>query len=194
MNNQESYNIELSDWERVFRSEAESDNYQVFRDHLNRLDLPDEPALLLEGTVIFVRFCVGMLMMDGRPLNDFLAHQCYEPACLPDTIYLVTFDVCSRLYGRIAVPKSLAQLDFADCQEMVGYNQFWIARADKRDLTLDEIDEFEKAVTVDLRYDYMEEELGFWFDTSLVDGVLYGYVYSVPQDESLEVESMPSTS
>lgn len=193
MIDQDSLDIMLADWERVFRSDAERDNYQLFRDHLNRLDLPDEPTLLLEGTVTFVRFSVTILMMDGRQVGDFLSHQSYELADLPDTTYLVTFDSCSEFYGRIATPKSLDQLDFADFYEMVGYNQFWISRSDNQDLTLDEIDEFEKTVTHDLRFDYEEEELGFWFDTSLVDGVLYGYVYSDPQDESIEDEIVLST-
>ena len=186
-------------WERTFRSEAQNDNYQVFRAHLERLELPDEPALLLEGTVLFVRSCVAFLMMDGRPVGNFLTHQRYDPAAVTDAPYLVTFDVCSRAYARLTMPKSFGQLDFADLYDtpweqygMVGYHQFWISRADKQDLTLDEISEFENAVTKDLRFDYAEEEVGFWFDTSLIDGVLYGYLYDVVQDdEDIEDEILP---
>ena len=36
-------------WEFIFRAEAKNDNYAFFREHLNKLDLPDKPELLLEA-------------------------------------------------------------------------------------------------------------------------------------------------
>ena len=186
---------DYSNWERTFRSDAQSDNCQVFRAHLERLELPDEPALLLEGTILFVRSCVAFLMMDGRPLGNFLTHQRYDPALVTDAPYLVTFDVCGRAYARITMPKSFIQLDFADLYdtpweqyERVGYHQFWISRADKQDLNPDELSEFVDVITKDLRFDNAEEEVGFWFDTSLIDGVLFGCIYDVVQEEDDDVD------
>lgn len=40
------------------------------------------------------------------------------------------------------------------------------------DLSGDELAQIETAVTEDLRFDYSDDELDFWFDDSAVEGVL----------------------
>lgn len=51
----------LREWERKFRSVAKADNFELFRDHLQKLNLPDKPKLLLEGTILVVQACCGYL-------------------------------------------------------------------------------------------------------------------------------------
>jgi hypothetical protein len=48
----------LDQWEKDFRTSAFADGISIFRDHLRRLDLPDSPQLMFEGTI--------------RGLNDLL--------------------------------------------------------------------------------------------------------------------------
>lgn len=181
--------IWLIDWERSFRQEAENDSYQVLRAHLKKLELTDEPALLLEGTILFVQTCVGYLMLDNRAVEEFLARQQYDPAGVTDAPYLVTFDIHGKAFARITTPMTFKQLDYADLYgtpwnryERVGYNQFWISRADGQDLSLDEISALDDAVTNDLRFDYAEDEMAFWFDSDSFFGILWVSVQDVESD------------
>lgn len=189
MEDSEAYEICLTTWERSFRQEAESNSYQVLRAHLKKVELPDAPELLLEGTILFVQTCVGYLMLDNRAVEKFLAQQQYDPAGVTDAPYLVTFDIHGKAFARITTPLTFKQLDCADLYgtpwnryERVGYNQFWISRADCQDLSLDEISALDEAVTDDLRFDYAEDELAFWFDPDTLPGILLVSVQDVESD------------
>ncbi|OPZ91332.1 MAG: hypothetical protein BWY74_01996 [Firmicutes bacterium ADurb.Bin419] len=64
-----------------------------------------------------------------------------------------------------------------------GYNQFWVSRTDGKALTSKEKKLLEKEITYDLRYDFSEDEIDFWFDDSTIEGVLRVYVYDVDKDD-----------
>ena len=59
-----------------------------------------------------------------------------------------------------------------DDYRVVGYCDIWISRIDGLPLSDDEMSAFEKVVDYDLRFDYSEDELSFWFDPDTHDGVL----------------------
>lgn len=69
----------LDKWESGLREDALADDFAIFRDHLRRLDLPDRPDLMLEGTICLVRMCFGYSVLDGcgKEFNAFLAMQTY---------------------------------------------------------------------------------------------------------------------
>ena len=76
--------------------------------------------------------------------------------------------VIVHILGRIvALERPLHQ-----CRKVVGFDRFWIARTDGELLSQEEIDDFEEAVEYDLRFDYGEEELSFWSDSYVHDGML----------------------
>ena len=162
----------LKDWEREFRTAAVAHHYTRFREHLRFLGLPDEPALMMRGTLNVMRACAAYAEIDGRPFDKFLAMQKYNPAGSPHARYAFTFDLHGKAFARVLVGSKIAFLDLADLYnhpwmdyEVMGYGQVWISHADHRiDLTKKEIKFLEKQVTYDLRYDYEEDELDFWFD------------------------------
>ncbi len=166
-------------WEDSFRAAAEADQCETFRAHLQRLNLPDDPILLLEGTILFVRQCVAFLVIDNHPVESFLAQQTYHPVSVPDSSYQVTFDIHGLAYARLNLPASLSPIDLSDLYETpwdsyrrVGYCDLWISRSDGKSLGAEEIEEFEKAVTYDLMYDHEQDELAFWFDPDTQEGIL----------------------
>ena len=57
-------------WEKSFRRDAEKDGMALLREHLQRLDLRDEPEKLLNGTIMFMSACCAYLNIDGRTFND----------------------------------------------------------------------------------------------------------------------------
>lgn len=169
----------LEQWETAFRKDAEKDGLRIFRDHLARLGLPDEPELLLHGTVLAMAACCAYAGLDGRPQDEFIQLQKYFPEDAPDAEYAFTFDICGKAYARILTPVNRGILDLADLYghpwweyEVVGYRRFWVSRTDECDLSPEEIARIETEITDDLRFDYCENELDFFFDDSIVDGVL----------------------
>ncbi len=171
----------LNQWIRDFRKAAKADKLALFRNHLKRLGLPDEPELLLQGTVEAVTACCAYLNVDQRPFDKFLAMQRYTPADAPDAWYSLTFDLCGKGYARLLAPrkKMLFEIDLADLYEhpwmpfkVCGYSTFWVARLDGAALGVTELEMIEKEVTKDLRYDYPEDELNFWFDPDSIEGVM----------------------
>lgn len=66
----------------------------------------------------------------------------------------------------------------------------WVSRTDGEDLSGDELAQIETAVTEDLRFDYSDDELDFWFDDSAVEGVLQVTLQDVDgcKDEDDEAE------
>jgi len=131
----------------------------------------------LEGSILFVQACVGYLELDSRASTEFLHQQTYNPTKEAD--YQVTFDINGKGYARLFLPATLSPLDLADLYgtpwtryESVGYSDFWISRADGADLSLQEMAELEISIKCDLRFDYGEDELDFWFDPDTHEGIL----------------------
>jgi len=170
----------LKRWERSFRKPAESDDYAVLCDHLHRLDLPDEPEMLLHGTIVLVQACCAYATLDGqRSLDGFLQLQSYFPGEAPGAKYAFTFDLCGKGLARVLLPAKVGVLDLADLYghpwweyERCGYSRLWISRTDGKDLTEDELLQIQDEVIDDLRFDYSEDELDFWFNDSAVQGAL----------------------
>lgn len=168
----------LTTWQETFRTDAVSDAYEALRAHLRRFDLPDQPEVLLEGTIDVVMMCVGYATLDGQSSLDFIRRQTYDPSAA-DATYAVTFDIFGKGFARVLTVASLDGLDFADLYEVpweryqvVGYSHFWISRTDGADLSAEELLLLERQVTEDLRFDYAEDELDFWFDPDTHEGAL----------------------
>jgi hypothetical protein len=183
----------LEKWEHEFRKAAEADELALFREHLRNLALPDEPEKLLEGSILAVRASCAYASIDGQSYTRFLAMQKYRPPDTTEAEYIFTFDLCGKAFARVLVPADIRAIDLADLYghpwweyEVVGYRCFWVSRTDGKPLSSEDSEYIEKAVTEDLRFDYSEDELGFWFDNSIVKGVLYVYLYEV--DTSFEDE------
>lgn len=183
---------ELDDWERDFRAAAQADGCAIFRDHLRRLDLPDNPEFLLEGTIHMVRRLSPYASMDNRDeaFGQFLRMQTYNPLEAKDARYAFTFDLCRKAFARVLVETKSQTLDLADLYgcpwreyEVVGFRRLWISHPDWSNLTTEVVRQLEKEVTDDLRFDYSEAELDFWFDDSLNETYLFVTVQDVYEAE-----------
>ena len=171
--------VAFTEWAERFRTDAQADDFRILQRHLQNLELPDEPDLLLEGTLLLVQMSVAYLAMDGQEVAEFLAQQKYNPTQATGAPYQVTFDIHGKAYARVNLPASLRPLDLADLYgtpwviyERVGYSDFWISRVDGNALNAEEIADFEAAVESDLRFDYGDDEISFWFDPDSHEGIL----------------------
>ena len=169
----------LQRWEREFREAAEADEYDLLGDHLCKLELPESPDVLLEGTIKVVYACAAYATLDGQSLTAFLKMQCYDPSEAVDARYAFTFDLCGKAFGRVLFSNKVGILDLADLYnhpwddyKVCGYRSIFISRIDGRNLGSRELARLEKEVTYDLRFDYSEDELDVWFDEESVDGAL----------------------
>ena len=167
-------------WEKRLRAAASSDSYALFRDHMRRLSLPEKPELMLEGTIRVVQAILAYATLDGQPLGRFLNMQGYNPCEAPDARYAFTFDLCGKAFARVMVNSKLETLDLADLYnhpwfdyEVAGYQRIWISHPDWSRLTSVELEQLKSEVTDDLRFDYLEDELDFWFDDSLDASYLF---------------------
>jgi hypothetical protein len=174
---------QLASWEASFRSAAQADVNAVLAEHLRKFDLQVEPKLLLEGTIDFVIATVALAAMDGRAIEGFLDSQTYHPNTGGAATYSVTFDVFGRGVARVMSDPRLVALDLADLYAMpweryqvVGYNRFWVSRVDHCDLSPAELNRLEEDVTADLRFDYGEDVLDFWFDRDTYKGAMLVFV------------------
>lgn len=184
--NDRSTHLKFKAWEKNLRTQARLDNYSLFRNHLRRLDLPEKPKLMLEGTIYVIQALIAYATMDGRTSEQFLKMQQYNPLVAPDACYVFTFDLCGKAFARVLVDNTLVIPDLADLYEypwnkykMVGYNSVCISHPDWSPLTKKELEELEREVTDDLRFDYTEDELDFWFDSRADDSYLFVSVYDV---------------
>lgn len=107
--------------------------------------------------------------------------QRYNPADAPDAECSLTFDIFGKGYARLLAPKKkmLFEIGLADLYghpwepfQVCGYSMFWVSRLDGEALGVTELERIEKEVTEDLRYDYPEDELNFWFDPDSIEGVM----------------------
>lgn len=166
-------------WEASFRLAAQADANSILSEHLAKFGLRGSPDLLLEGTIEFVRACVAFANLDGHSSDEFLDLQTYDPRAAIGATYALTFDVFDRGFARVLTPSDLRGPDLADLYgipwdryERVGYERFWLSRTDGDDLSRVELEALELAVTEDLRFDYAEDELDFWFDPDTYPGAL----------------------
>lgn len=165
-------------WEHDFRRAARADGFAIFRDHLRRLDLPDDPQSLLEGTICVMRGQAAYLAMDDREeaSRGLLAMQTYNPAESTGARYALTFDLCSKAFARILVEAKFKTVDLADLYgnpwhdyQVVGFDRLWISHPNWSSLPAGEKKQLEEEVTEDLLFDYGEDEIQFWFDDSFDD-------------------------
>jgi hypothetical protein len=187
--------MEINQWERNFRASAKADEYAVLGDHLRRLALPDSPDLLLEGTIRAVQACLTYATLDrpdGKNFIPLLEMQQYDPADSRNTRYAFTFDLGGKAYARLLVEPGFKTLDLADLYghpwhdyKVVGYNRIWISRTDWKELMKEELQQLEEDVTGDLRFDYSEDEVEFWFDSSLDKTYLAVFVHDVEEEEDM---------
>ncbi len=184
--------LALAAWEATFRAAAMADNFQLLQAHLRSLELPDEPGLLLDGTILLVQMSVAYLAMDGQQVSEFLAQQKYDPTEVSGAPYQVTFDIHGKAYARVNSPASLRPLDLADLYgtpwntyERVGYSDFWLSRVDGKALSAQEVADFENTVESDLRFDYGEDEIAFLFDPDTHEGILKVTVQDVYDEADL---------
>ena len=169
----------LQRWEREFRKAAKADELDLLGDHLCKLELSEDPELLLEGTINLIYACAAYAVLDNQSFGAFLKMQRYDPADSPEAIYAFTFDLCAKAFGRVLFSKKVGILDLADLYnhpwddyKVVGYHSIHISRIDGKDLSSKELAQLEKEVTYDLRFDYAEDELELWFDDESIDGAL----------------------
>ena len=141
---------------------------------MRRLSLPEKPELMLEGTIRVIQAILAFASLDGRPLGRFLDMQQYNSSEAPDARYAFTFDLCGKAFARVLV-NSLQEtlLDLADLYgypwddyKVAGYQSIWISHPNWSRLTGRELKQLESEVTDDLRFDYSEDELNFWFEGS----------------------------
>ncbi len=175
----------LDRWEQDFRTAARADDCAMFREHLERLSpqehlgqllRADGPQLMLEATIRIVRMCSAYATVDDRAeeFGRFLNMQKYNPSEATDARYVFTFDLWGKAFARVLVETKVQTLDLADLYgspwsdyEVVGFHYLWISHPDWSYLTNEERRQLEDEVTSDLRFDYAEDELDFWFDDSL---------------------------
>ena len=186
--------LALHAWARDFRAAANNDHCDIFRDHLRFLELPGEPVSMLDATILMVVAMWSYYKIDGRPSEDFLAMQTYNPANSTGSDYMMTLDLNGHACARLLVDHELKSIDLADLYnhpwhpyKTVGYSQIWISHRDWTDLTKKEMKALEKLVNDDLRFDYEEDELDFWFNDS---NAKYLYVnvqdhYELDDDDDL---------
>ena len=191
----------LDQWEQDFRTAARADDFAMFREHLkrlsaeqnlNRLLRPDEPELMLEGTICIVRACFSYATVDNRAeeFGQFLKMQNYNPAEATDARYVFTFDLWGKAFTRVLVDTKVQTLDLADLYgipwsdyQVVGFHYLWISHPDWSVLTNDELRQLEDEVTEDLFFDYGEDELDLSFDDSLDETYLLVTVQDVYESE-----------
>lgn len=177
-------------WETSFRSAAKADGFAVLAEHLRRFDLRIDPSELVQGTIDFVAACAAFDAIDGHPGSTLLDLQAYDPNASARATYAVTFDVVGRSAARVLTAVDLGGLDFADLYGMpwnrhrvVGYSGFFVSRVDGAEMSAPELQALEKRVTSDLRFDYGEDEIDFWFDLDSYPGAVWVDGHDVVEGE-----------
>ncbi len=193
----------LDKWEQDFTAAALADDFAMFREHLEHLAEAyhldwtldsNQPQLMLQATIHIVRVCSAYAHLDGNAEGfvQFLNLQKYNFTEALDAKYAVTVDFYGKALGRILVSVDLHTLDLADLYgsrwpdfEMAGFHHLWISHPDWSVLAKEELLRLEDLITDDLRFDYGEDEVAFYFDESLGDDYLFVTVYDAfePEDE-----------
>ena len=190
-------NAPFERWALKFKKDAKADKFTLFRQHLERLGLPDEPQLLLQGTIDVVSASAACASINNQSFDAFLDMQMYDPSTAVGARYALTFDLYGRAFGRILAPTKAVIPDLADLfghpwenYALCGYSSLRVSRSDDRNLSARELVRLEKEVTSDLRFDYTEDELDLWFDDKSVNGVLLVSVQENWSNEQGEVDEL----
>jgi hypothetical protein len=186
--------ITLQTWERDFRRAAKADHYDILRDHMKFLELDGNPVRMVEATILMVHAMAAYYRIDGRSCDEFLAMQSYNPSRLPSSVYVFTFDLCGYAYGRLLADPKSHTIDLADLfnhpwqpYRAAGYFNIRISHTDWSDITKAEAEFLDEQVTDDLRFDYSEDEVGFWCDDSHPK-YLYVDVYDIDESDDEDKE------
>lgn len=178
-------------WRKSFRRAAEADGHAGFAEHLSRFNLSIDPSKLVQGTVDFLAACAAFEAVDGRAGSTLLELQTYDPKASAGARYVITFDVFGRSAARLLTAADLGGLDFADLYGMpwnrhrvVGYSGFFVSRVDGAEMSVPELEAIERRVTVDLRFDYREDEINFWFDPDSYPGAVWVDVHDVVEGDN----------
>jgi hypothetical protein len=173
-------------WERGFRTDFAKDRGAFFEPLITRFGLKIDAEDMLEGTIDFVTASAALADLDGVEIKAFLADQRYD-AQAPIATHALTFDVAGRGAARLLVTPALTSIDLADLYEypwnrleLVGYSGFWLSRLDGNALEPSEVEELDRVVTGDIRFDYAEDEVSFFFDPDSYEGALAVTVYDTP--------------
>lgn len=185
----------ISEWAKSFRADALKDDLSVFRQHMQRLDLPDSPELMLEGTIEMVGLCAVFCNLDRRE-NDFrkfLEIQTYDPMASKGAKYAYTFDIVGFTYARILVANTKSPLDLADLYgapwnkyEVCGFSGLWVSHPDWSPMKEKELRALEQEITDDVYFDYGEDEVDVWLDEDSSDR--YVRVFIEDQDDGEEID------
>ncbi len=157
---------QLFRWEKDFRADARTDKHATFRNHMERLDLPGKPQLMVEGTIRVMQAVWVYNNIDGQTSDRLVSLQKYDCSKAPDTKYVFTFDLIGKAYARILVVSKFGELDLADLlnhpfddYKIVGYNSISISHPDWSPLSKREIEDrgFNNEVQ------HLEEQKGVWY-------------------------------
>jgi hypothetical protein len=166
----------LERWKIDFRKAAEEDRCARLRKHLRKLDLPDRPALLLEGTIQSVDAAAVFSTFNRKSITEFINMQSYDGKDADRAMYALTFDFRGKAFGRVLIPDNIAVLDLAELYdypwETPGFNRIFISRVDGRPLSRRDLAHLEMEITYDLYFDYGEGGIDIDFDDQSVRGVL----------------------
>ena len=158
-------------WERKFRVSAKADGYAILRDHLRQLELPDSPELLLEGTIHMVQAFGDTQLLEMQQYN----------AVDSTARYAFTFG-CGNTYARVLFEPGFKNIDLADMYEWWYDHYVWVSRTDSGKLSNEELRQLEDDVTDDLRMDFSDAEVDFWFEVSSDNTYLLISVYDVVEE------------
>jgi hypothetical protein len=174
-------------WERKFRAAFERDGGSAFDVLIKRFGLWADAREMLDGTIDFVIATVALAQMDGAAVDEFLANQSYSGQG-STAVYALTFDLAGRGAARLLVRPDLRIVDLADLYDypwhriqMSGYSQLWVSRIDDLDLEPSEIEELDRLVTYDIRFDMNEDEVLISFDHDSYEGALAITVDDTPE-------------
>lgn len=187
----------FAEWAKSFRSDAEKDQYSVFRDHMLRLGLPDKPELMLAGTLQMVAMCSAFCTLDGRQkdFKEFLQLQTYDPSLSKKANFAYTFDIVRLTYARVLVATTKSPLDLADLYgvpwheyEVCGFSGLWISHPDWSPIKKSELRALEKEIMDDIYFDYAKDEVDVWCDVDSSKEFVRVYIQDRSDEEDLEWE------
>jgi hypothetical protein len=166
----------LERWKIDFQKAAEMDRYARLRRHLRKLDLPDSPDLLLEGTIQSVDAAAVFSTFTRKSITAFIDMQSYDGKASDDAMYAVTFDFRGAMFGRVLIPDNIAVLDLAELYDYPwknpGFNKMYISRVDGRPLSRRDLAHLEMEITYDICFDYGDGAVDIEYDKKSVRGVL----------------------
>ena len=177
-------------WEKNYRIAFERDGGRRLLTDIERFGLPGTPKDMLEATIDLVTICIAFRQLDGNEVSDFLASQTYDEHDLSKSPYRLIFNIGYAAAAAVVTDRQLRSIDLADLYGIqwerlrrVGYSEFWVVRNDGLELDAEEVATLDEAITADLRFDYSEDEIDFYFDPDTWSAALYCSVHDCEDDE-----------